>query len=103
MNVLPFEKQVQVIAALTEGCSIRATERLTGANRNTIMSLGLRVGEGCARLHNRLMRDLQVNADRTGRTMGLHRQESRNASAKTIPMRWATCGCTWRLRPRRRP
>jgi IS1 family transposase len=61
MNVLPFEKQVQVISALTEGCSIRSTERLTGANRNTVMSLGLRVGEGCACLHGRLMRDLQVN------------------------------------------
>ena len=61
MNVLPFEKQVQVIAAITEGCSIRSTERLTGVNRNTVMSLGLRVGEGCERLHDRLMRDLQVN------------------------------------------
>ena len=61
MNVLPFDKQVQVIAAITEGCSIRSTERLTGVNRNTVMSLGLRVGEGCERLHDRLMRDLQVN------------------------------------------
>lgn len=61
MNVLPVEKQTQVVAALTEGCSIRATERLTNVNRNTIMSLSLRVGEGCARLHDALMRDLQVN------------------------------------------
>jgi hypothetical protein len=38
MNVLPFDKQVQVIAAITEGCSIRSTERLTGVNRNTAMS-----------------------------------------------------------------
>jgi len=61
MNVLSFEKQVQVISALTEGCSIRSTERLTNVNRNTIMSLGLRAGEGCERLHDRLMRGLQVN------------------------------------------
>jgi IS1 family transposase len=60
MNVLPFEKQVQVISALTEGCSIRSTERLTGANRNTVMSLSTRVGDGCARLHDRMMRDLNV-------------------------------------------
>ncbi|MGD0290315.1 MAG: hypothetical protein ABSC63_11765 [Candidatus Binataceae bacterium] len=60
MNVLPFEKQVQVISALTEGCSIRSTERLTGANRNTVMSLGVRVGDGCGRLRGRLMRDLNV-------------------------------------------
>src|SRR5580692_8407857 len=58
MNVLPFEKQVEAIAALTEGVSVRATERLTGVNRGTILSLGVRVGEGCAKLHGRLMRNL---------------------------------------------
>ncbi len=61
MNLLPFQKQVQVISALTEGCSIRSTERLTDVNRNTIMSLGVRVGDGCGRLHDGMMRDLQVN------------------------------------------
>ncbi|HKM99616.1 MAG TPA: IS1 family transposase [Candidatus Binataceae bacterium] len=61
MNVLPFETQVRIISALTEGCSIRSTERLTETHRDTVMRLGVRVGEGCARLHDRLMRDLQVN------------------------------------------
>ncbi len=60
MNILPFDRQVQAIAALTEGCSIRATERLTDIHRDTIMRLGVRVGEGCARLHDGVMRDLQV-------------------------------------------
>ncbi|MFZ0887384.1 MAG: IS1 family transposase [Candidatus Binataceae bacterium] len=61
MNTLPFEKQTHIIAALTEGCSIRATERLTETHRDTVMRLGVRVGEGCERLHDRIMRDLQVN------------------------------------------
>ena len=61
MNTLPVEKQIQVISSLTEGCSIRSTERLTNVNRNTVMSLSLRVGEGCERLHDFMMRDLQVN------------------------------------------
>lgn len=60
MNVLSREKQIAAIAALTEGCSIRATERLTGAHRDTIMRLGVRVGEGCAQLHHQLMRNLQI-------------------------------------------
>ncbi len=60
MNILPFDRQIAAIAALTEGCSIRATERLTGVHRDTIMRLGVRVGEGCAVLHDRLMRDLNV-------------------------------------------
>ncbi len=60
MNILSFEKQIEAIAALTEGCSIRATERLTDIHRDTIMRLGVRVGEGCANLHDRMMRGLQV-------------------------------------------
>ena len=61
MNILPREKQIAAIAALTEGCSIRATERLTGIHRDSIMRLGVRVGKGCAQLHDALMRDLQVS------------------------------------------
>ena len=60
MNILPFERQIMCIAALTEGVSIRATERLTDTHRDTIMRLGVRVGEGCARLHDDMMRGLQV-------------------------------------------
>jgi IS1 family transposase len=61
VNILPREKQIEAVASLTEGCSIRATERLTGVNRGTILSLGVRVGQGCAALHDRLMRDLNVS------------------------------------------
>jgi hypothetical protein len=61
VNILPREKQIEAIAALTEGVSVRATERLTGVNRGTIISLGIRIGQGCAALHDRLMRDLNVS------------------------------------------
>lgn len=60
MNVLPTDKQTAIIAALTEGCSIRAVERLTGVHRDTIMRLGVNVGIGCAKLHDTVMRDLQI-------------------------------------------
>lgn len=60
MNVLSRDKQAEIIAALTEGCSIRAVERLTGIHRDTIMRLGARVGSGCAVLHDTMMRDLHV-------------------------------------------
>lgn len=59
-NNLPFDRQVEIIAALTEGVSIRATERLTDTHRDTIMRLGVRVGQGCAKLHDALMRPLHV-------------------------------------------
>jgi IS1 family transposase len=57
-NVLPKDKQIAVIAALAEGSSIRAIERITGISRNTIMRLGVRVGQGCSRLLDAKMRDL---------------------------------------------
>ncbi len=60
MNILPRDKQIQVIAALTEGMSIRAVERITGIHRDTIMRLGYRVGMGCAELHDRRVVGLRV-------------------------------------------
>jgi uncharacterized protein YerC len=44
-NVLPLAKQVAVISALAEGNSIRSIERMTGIHRDTIMRLGVKVGE----------------------------------------------------------
>lgn len=61
MNILSRDQQIAAISALTEGCSIRATERLTGIHRDTIMRLGVRVGDGCAELHDEMMRFVQVN------------------------------------------
>src|SRR5579862_7714323 len=60
MNVLPLEKQTRIIAALTEGCSIRATERLTDVHRDTIMRLAVQVGEGCAKLHSSMFQNLST-------------------------------------------
>jgi hypothetical protein len=57
-NVLNTDKQIAVIAALAEGSSIRSIERLTGIHRDTIMRLGVRVGEGCTALLDAKMRDL---------------------------------------------
>lgn len=59
-NILPFDRQVEIVAALTEGVSIRAVERLTGVHRDTIMRLGVRVGFGCAAIHDALMQNLAV-------------------------------------------
>ena len=56
-NALPRSKQVAVIAALTEGCSLRSTSRLTGVDRETVGTLLARVGEGC----EALLDDTMVN------------------------------------------
>jgi IS1 family transposase len=60
MNILSRDKQIEVIATLAEGLGIRATARLTGVNRETVGTLALRVGRGCAELHDRMMVGLRV-------------------------------------------
>lgn len=59
MNILKREKQETAIAALVEGTSIRSVERMTGIHRDTIMRLGLRVGQGCANLMDSYMQNLK--------------------------------------------
>jgi IS1 family transposase len=57
-NVLSFDKQVVIIGSLAEGSSIRSIERMTGVHRDTIMRLGVKVGQGCAKIQDAIMRDL---------------------------------------------
>jgi hypothetical protein len=83
VNMLPRDKQIAVISALTEGCSIRATERLTGIHRDTIMRLGVRVGDGCTPFRaSRQMQDRRTPADifSSFNKGGRHADERRVAS-----------------------
>ena len=58
MNGLPKDKQIQVITALTEGCSIRSIERMYDVHRDTITRLMVRTGQHCMSLMDDLMRDI---------------------------------------------
>jgi hypothetical protein len=51
-NNLPIEKQVAIIGNLCEGSSTRSIERMTGVRRDTIMRLGVKIGQGCTALMN---------------------------------------------------
>jgi IS1 family transposase len=57
-NNLPTEKKVLAVSMLAEGSSIRSIERITQVHRDTIMRLGVRMGEACAKIHNEKMRGL---------------------------------------------
>jgi IS1 family transposase len=57
-NVLNTDKQIAIVAALAEGSSIRSIERITGVHRDTIMRLGVRVGQGCTAMMDQTMRNL---------------------------------------------
>lgn len=58
VNMLSDEDRTVVIGALVEGSSIRSIERQTCIYRNTIMRLGVRVGEECQRIMDAKMRNL---------------------------------------------
>ena len=60
-NHLAHDKQIQIIALLVEGNSLRAISRLTDVHRDTIGRLAVRIGEACKRLHDRMIRGLHVN------------------------------------------
>lgn len=57
-NNLPTEKKITAISMLCEGNSIRSIERMTGVHRDTIMRLGVRVGQGCKQIMDEKFQDL---------------------------------------------
>lgn len=57
-NILSNEKKAIVVSALAEGNSIRSIERMTGIHRDTIMRLGVSVGQACEAVLDEKMRNL---------------------------------------------
>ena len=49
MNKLSTDKKVKIISALVEGNSIRATCRITGAAKGTVIRLLESVGKACSK------------------------------------------------------
>ena len=58
MNVLPKSKQAAILKALTEGASVRATARMVGVSKTTVLKLLVEVGELCAIYHDKVVRNL---------------------------------------------
>jgi IS1 family transposase len=57
-NVLSTAKRVQVVSALVEGCGIRATARMAGVSKDTVMKLWREIGEACIRFQDGALRNL---------------------------------------------
>lgn len=76
-----MEKKVAVVAALCEGSSIRAIERMMNVNRNTVMTLGLRVGNACAKLLDEKMRGLTCRQIEVDEIWGFIGKKQRHVSA----------------------
>jgi len=57
-NVLSSAKRVQIVAALIEGMSVRATARMVDVSKDTVAKLNLELGEACIRYMDETLREL---------------------------------------------
>jgi len=80
-NILPLEKQVAVVSALAEGNAIRSIERMTGIHRDTIMRLGVKVGERCAEMMDSQMRNLDTRLLQFDEIWGFIGKKQKHASS----------------------
>lgn len=60
MNRMPAARRAQVIRCLAEGNSIRSTVRMTGAAKDTVTKLLVKVGEACIDFHDKTVRNLRT-------------------------------------------
>jgi IS1 family transposase len=59
MNVLATDKRAEILHHLVEGCSMRATCRLTGAAKKTVERMLVSAGAACADYMDKTMRNLK--------------------------------------------
>ncbi len=90
MNLLPREKQIEIISALCEGVGQRAVSRLTDTDRKTVARLALRVGRGAAELHDRLfvgLRVQRIECDELWAYVGHKRNPQKQLARPVSPVR----------------
>ncbi|OGQ07311.1 MAG: transposase [Deltaproteobacteria bacterium RIFCSPLOWO2_12_FULL_40_28] len=58
MNKLNVKDQVRIVASLVEGNSIRATCRMTGASKNTVVKLLVNLGRACSEYQDKTFKNL---------------------------------------------
>lgn len=58
MNKLSTQKRTQIISALVEGNSIRATCRMTDTAKGTVLKLLAEIGKACAEYQDKVLRNL---------------------------------------------
>ena len=84
-NILQTDKKIAIIAALTEGSSIRSIERMTGVHRDTIMRLGVKVGQGCTAMMDVKMRNLSCTRLEMDEIWGFVGKKERNVKMDDAP------------------
>lgn len=83
-NKLDTEKKTTAVAMLCEGNSIRSIERMTGIHRDTVMRLGIRMGEGCQGIMDAKLRNLDsrlIEVDEVWGFIGMKKKTAHRLNA----------------------
>src|SRR2546425_3343328 len=88
MNCLDNEARAKVISCLIEGCSVRATVRMTGVAKNTVVKLLADIGCACAAYHNQQVRNLKVRRLQADEIWCFVGAKAKNVSAEKKQEGW---------------
>jgi len=94
MNKLTTEARVRVISCLVEGNSIRATVRLTGVAKNTVVKLLADVGLACSVYQDRAFRGLTCKKLQCDEVWSFVGAKEKNTTKETKTKGWGDCW-TW--------
>jgi len=94
MNRLDTAKQAQVVAALVEGNSIRATVRMTGVAKNTIAKLLIELGAACSEYLNKTLVNLPCKRVQCDEIWSFVAAKERNVTEK-VRERSPNAGDAW--------
>jgi IS1 family transposase len=94
MNRLDPAKRAQVIAALVEGCSVRATVRMTGVAKNTIAKLLVELGAACSEYMSKNLVNLPCKRVQVDEIWSFVAAKAKNVTAATTE-REAAAGDVW--------
>src|SRR5580692_9131281 len=96
MNKLDPKKQAQVVSALVEGNSVRATVRMTGVAKNTIAKLLVELGAACSDYMDEHLRNLKCERIQCDEIWSFVAAKQRNVTPKLREKNPAAGDCwTW--------
>lgn len=76
--VLSLDKQIKIIHLLSRGAGIRTIEEIEHVHRDTIMRLGVKVGQKCHVLLDKTMKNIKSNKIQVDEIWGFVRKKEKN-------------------------
>jgi IS1 family transposase len=82
MNKLTHDQRTQVVNCLIEGCSIRATVRMTGIAKKTVMRFLREIGEVAAEYQDKVFRNLSCRRIQLDELWGFNYCKAKNVTSQ---------------------